>query len=143
MSVNNKGIAQTLFVMAKYVVNGKISEMDCHVYHCGLMSYLENNGCEEFYPLLQYVEGAKPSDLWGDGLLQFWTETIEELTGINSAKDLDAAVKAHEFLCVEWAGGDKYKVLLVKGTYVVSILGVFDSYEEAVEDALSLAAVAL
>lgn len=127
--------------MAKYVVNGKMSEMTSHVHHCGLVSYLENNGCEGLYPLLQYVEGAEPSDLWGDGLLQFWTKTIEERTGIKSAEELSAAVKAHEFLCVEWAGGDKYKVLIVKGTNVVSILGIFDTYEDAVEDALSLAAV--
>lgn len=128
--------------MAKYIVNGKASEMESHVYHCGLVSFLENNGCEGFYPLLQYVEGAEPSDLWGDGLLQFWTETIEEVTGITSAEELSAAVKAHEFLALNWTGeGDKHSVLLMKGTNVVSVLGVFDTYEDAVEDALSLAAV--
>jgi hypothetical protein len=140
MSVNNKGIAQILFIMAKYLVNGKVSEMTSHVHHCGLVSFLENNGCEGFYPLLQYVEGAEPSDLWSG--LQFWTKTIEEFTGITSAEELSAAVKAHEFLCVQWTGeGDKHSVLLIKGTNVVSVLGVFDTYEDAVEDALSLASV--
>lgn len=126
--------------MAKYVVNGDVTWMDSHVHHCGLMSYLENNGFKGAYYFLQPLEGMSAEDIFS--LAPSWMlKDIEEATGIISAKELDAAVKAHEFLCVEWAGGDKYKVLLVRGTNVVSTFGIFDSYEEAVEDALSLAAV--
>lgn len=126
--------------MAKYIVGSEITHMDCWVHHCGLMSFLENNGFDEAYYFLQPLEGMSAEDIFA--LAPSWMlKDIEERTGITCAEELDAAVKAHEFLCVEWAGGDKYKVLLVKGTNVVSTLGIFDSYEHAVEDALSLAAV--
>lgn len=127
--------------MAKYIVNGEITHMDCWVHHCGLMSFLEDNGFKGAYYFLQPLEGMSAEDIFS--FSPSWVlKDIEERTGITSAEGLNAAVKAHEFLAVNWTGkNDEHVVILVKGTNVVSILGVFDTYEGAVEDAISLAIV--